>query len=240
MHRAAKAVSPKSTILESVTDNTTIPRSKSVLEKDEPQGASFSTFFFAKLKMLYIENIPLSFVRTLPSSYYLSLGILTYMIPMTIFIYLTVTTYDQLSRQQFVSLDVSSGLCQSVDKPVTGVYKASSSGYWQGSPDFLFEEAMYEFVFSSLQTNTHAFYNELMDLKEGFLIPLGEMAKAQMLPYTLLIWMNYAKPFIIDNKKHIFRFTGTKPTIFMSCNVANFPSSIIAFKRYFVTITRCP
>ena len=182
----------------------------------QENSITFQKLFKNRLYEQFISNIPIEYLRPLVHNeggiVYL-LGIFIYCIPMVLVTYITLFTYNSTLSDEYVSLTLASN-CQPVPKPLTGTYLGSYAGAWQGSQNFKFNDAVYEFEFTELTLNPREFEIEISKLKSEVLVSLGESQSQQTLPYNLLIWMNYYKPFIVKGQVQKFGFTGMPQSVF--------------------------
>jgi hypothetical protein len=87
---------------------------------------------------------------------------------------------------KFISLEPNAGLCNQVSLQVSGLYTASSDGYWQGSSGFVPFNSMYTFELQNMDAN---YYETYMTGISRELELLGREAYYHTLPVNLLYWL---------------------------------------------------
>jgi hypothetical protein len=60
---------------------------------------------------LFVDNIPLAYIQSLPVTYAVAFGIIAYIISIAALVYFTVSGYIQTMKEQFISLDKGAGAC---------------------------------------------------------------------------------------------------------------------------------
>ena len=116
----------------------------------------------------------------------------------TIFIYFTVTVYENATlKQQYISADINSGDCESSKKEYNGVFIADYRGNWIGSPEFINSLGAYTFYFRSLGLDFHG-YQALIGTVRDALQMIGERAKHSDLSTNLLMWSSWKLSIPVD------------------------------------------
>jgi hypothetical protein len=104
----------------------------------------FTIIGFVKEKLygIWYDNIPLEYVKQLPLYSMICFATVAYLVMVAVFLYFLISNYISLREQQFISLDPSAGECSIVPRPLSGTYRASYNGAWEGSAEFMETEAM--------------------------------------------------------------------------------------------------
>jgi hypothetical protein len=169
-------------------------------------------------KIAFLDNLPLKYVRFFPFRISLILGILSYTIMIGTFVYFFTSGYIQSTKEQFISLDKSSGLCTSVQRALTSTYSASNNAIWEGVNGFYFSNAIYEVEFLGYASDKDGFYDDMMNFYNQYIVPMGEKAVNQMLTVNLLNMMSFAGIIVsdLDDVIHnnVFSFTATPAATF--------------------------
>jgi hypothetical protein len=80
----------------------------------------------------FVENVPVESIKNYPRKSLLIFGIISYSVILALWVYFFVVGYEASVRQTFISFDRSSGICQQVAQPITGVFLASRDAKWEG------------------------------------------------------------------------------------------------------------
>lgn len=111
--------------------------------------------------LFLIPDDPLGKVRNLPSQYLYSFGSLIISIVIVLFLYFLITGFTALSDTQFLAPIENSGVeskyCSEALYVNTGTYFASNDGYWSGSSNFKFSNAVIMLTAINLQLSTESF-----------------------------------------------------------------------------------
>eukprot|EP01040_Poterioochromonas_malhamensis_P012605 gene12605-13798_t len=111
-------------------------------------NVSATTFLYHKFREFFIENIPVDLVKQLPT-WRFTLGICCYGLALFLFIYFSLSNYQNTMADEYISLDSNDGICETVPIPVTGTYHADANGNWEGTADFKYFQAPYAFFYNN-------------------------------------------------------------------------------------------
>lgn len=109
-----------------------------------------------------------------------------------LFFYFIYTGYQSSLSQEFMSLDASAGVCDPVVQPLSGTYLVDKHGHWEGTTEFRYNLAQYEFVFSNFQGTSEQYYNLLNETYEK-IVDAGQAHYANNdLAYNLILWSSFS------------------------------------------------
>jgi len=198
--------------------DTTVFTNKS--DEELNKKVTIKEFVLEKLDDIFRDSLPIDTLRELPRPYFYFFGIITRTLSVVVFIIFCLLTYKNEIRQTFISLDSNAGNCQSVDRPLTGSFYATYSGYWEGEAEFQSNEASYYFTFANLQFLVDPykdFKTLLLTFQKHYLVSIGNQGYNQTLTTNLLYWMNYYYIFnTMFDTQQTFQFTGTPSAVFNS------------------------
>jgi hypothetical protein len=94
--------------------------------REGPDG-NIKDFLIDKISDVFYENIPITYLKNLPTKrLVIYVGTFSYMILFAAFGYFFYTSMEQSLNTKFISLDDSSGICNTIEKPLTGLFKMDS------------------------------------------------------------------------------------------------------------------
>jgi len=109
-----------------------------------------------------------------------------------LFFYFIYTGYQSSLSQEFMSLDPTAGVCEAVIQPLSGTYLVDKHGNWEGTTDFRYNLAQYEFVFSNFQGTSDEYYS-LLNQTYDQIIEAGTAHYANNdLAYNLALWSSFS------------------------------------------------
>ena len=162
----------------------------------------------------FVDNIPVDVIKTMSTSKLVTFGLIAYGIVIGIFLYFAISGYIQARKEEYVSLDSSSGQCEEVVRTLTGTYYASSDGIWEGSVGYQYTNSIYRFSFQGMKTTDAQFKDTLNKLKKDQLVPVGAKQEQFNLAYNLLVWMHYSTQFTIGDSVQLFGMSGDPADVF--------------------------
>jgi hypothetical protein len=174
---------------------------------------SFTSWIVKKIKKSFIDSIPMESVKEMPEQYMYFFGTLTHSFVTFCFIYFIYTGYFNARRQNFISLDSSSGQCSEVQAVVTGNHLADVNGYWSSLPEYTSSLALYEIKFANFQ-QTHSEFNFMLnDVREE--LDLLAMKSVHLdLASNALAWMTWTMRLKTKKSVNVFSMTGVPTEVF--------------------------
>jgi hypothetical protein len=101
--------------------------------------------------------------------------------------------------QAFISLDASSGNCDTVPITITDSFLADGKGNWEGEHAFSYFEAPFQFTFSGFVVPSLSEYSDMMATYYKTLEFYGEISKKQNLGMNLIVWMSMVRYYSTDD-----------------------------------------
>lgn len=98
--------------------------------------------------------------------------------------------YQQEVTSEFMSLDNGAGNCEDVSQPLSGTYLADTSGNWEGTSDFSYNLAIYQFTFSAFEGDDSTFYS-LMSFYESQMDELSIKTSTSNVAFVLVLWITF-------------------------------------------------
>ena len=196
---------------------------KMVEENEEPE--TLLDFIMHKIDEAFKNSIPMQQIHILPKSYYYSFGFLVHALFGLAFALFFYYNYTSITTTPFISIIKTDG-CVEVTKSVSGVFKASIDGFWEGDVDYLGNKALYQFQINGLSLNSATYRQYMQLIYDEVLVPIGNATSALPLPFNLLYLMNYKRVFKINNFEQSFRFLGDPRMVFHHMNYASGVSSV--------------
>lgn len=83
----------------------------SSLDVKEPEPETTTQIFISKINSTFFDNLPLEYIGTLPFGYAIVFGMVAYAVVLVALLCFTITGYNQIMKQQFISLDIDAGSC---------------------------------------------------------------------------------------------------------------------------------
>ena len=90
-------------------------------QDEEEDESNLATFAAAQVDKFFVDHIPMSSLKDLPSGYMYIFGTVAYAFALATFIYFVYTSFNAARSQAFIALDQSSGDCNTVPIAITGV-----------------------------------------------------------------------------------------------------------------------
>jgi hypothetical protein len=121
------------------------------------------------------------------------MGGLCYCVCLAIFIYFAERSYATSITQKFISLDPSSGICETVPISVTASYYGDTLGNWEGTPGFVYYESILHFSFNNFEVSSVQEYQQMMGVFNTSLHYYGELSSRQNLGLNVVLWMSLVR-----------------------------------------------
>ena len=118
---------------------------------------SMKTFF----SRLFVKSITSHEIRSLPTSFMFCIGGIVHVLTLAMLITLFIGSYDSLVSNKILSLQSDAGVCNVVPVAVNGMWLGDQGGNWQGTRDFNYATAMYQFEVNNMYTNQSQFAADL-------------------------------------------------------------------------------
>jgi hypothetical protein len=106
------------------------------------------------------------------------------------FAWLVQQSFQQISRELFLSLNSDEGICSEVPLEVSGTFLADARGNWEGDKDFEYSSAIYSFDFNGLETSEKGFA-AIIDLTLQQISSINEVMIRSNLALTILYWTTW-------------------------------------------------
>jgi hypothetical protein len=106
------------------------------------------------------------------------------------FAWLVQQSFQQISRELFLSLNSDEGICSEVPLEVSGTFLADARGNWEGDKDFEYSSAIYSFDFNGLETSEKGFA-AIIDLTLQHMSSINEVMIRSNLALTILYWTTW-------------------------------------------------
>jgi len=175
--------------------------------------ASYVSLVLSFLRDKFYENIPSDGIKELPAAHAFPLGLAAYVILTGTFLAFFLTGYLNDRNEKFLAVTKSAGDCNSVSKPISGTYLADYQGYWEGSADFNYNNAIYVMYAPQLDTTQSEYVNAL-DLAFSHLDEIAALSYTQSLAINLLYWMSWSGSVQLGSTVSRFGFTGSPSVVF--------------------------
>lgn len=104
-----------------------------IAENEGPE--TFLDFVIDKIDVALKNSIPMQQIHILPRFYYYSFGFLVNAVFGVAFALFFYYNYTAITTTPFISIEKTSG-CVEVAKPLSGVFKATIDGYWEGDSQY--------------------------------------------------------------------------------------------------------
>lgn len=119
--------------------------------------------------------------------------------------------YSAATTQAYMSLDESSGSCDSVPNEISGTFLADQLGMWESNSNFQESQATYELNLKGLSISESQ-YDAMMNNIKDAINEVARDAPMRDLFQNLLYWTTWEYP--IPNTVSVFYFTADVSTIF--------------------------
>ena len=117
-------------------------------------------------------------------------------------IYFFVQNYSSSTASTFISLDNTSGICSQVSRDVTGDFLVDSSGNYDSSPNFQYENSIYSLDLIGLHFNDSQWFTSFTNVKKA-LTDVGKKGVQRDLAWNLVVWGSFD---VVDNQFGIMEF----------------------------------
>eukprot|EP01031_Cornospumella_fuschlensis_P026086 gene26086-31499_t len=156
-------------------------------------------FIKEHVNKFYVTHIPVDSIQELPDTYMYYFGAVSYIFALVLFLYFLITNYDNATNQAFISLEKSSGDCNTVPIAVSGTYLADVNGNWQGQPGFDESEALYSLTFSNFEINSNSQYEQMMSIFYSNLEAVNDLSANFNLGFNLILWTTYLQYYSVQD-----------------------------------------
>ncbi len=153
-------------------------------------------------------------------------GTFAYITAIAIFVYFTVINYENSVNQAFISIDFSSGTCNSVPIAVSGTFLADDKGNWVGTPDFVYSSAIYSLSLNNFQVQSQQQYVDMMDTFNDTLYNISTISKNQDLTSNLIIWMAFQRYYSVNDPNNILGYTKAGSGQLQSLQMTGLPTQV--------------
>lgn len=174
-------------------------------KRQKADQLSVAEDLIASLKIAPLTDLP---IRISARVAYLVYFVLAF--TMTFFI---VQGFITSSKEKFLALSSSAGVCVTVPKIVSGAYKFDVYGNWEGSEYFEVTKSIYELKMNRLQYTNEEFA-ELIQQGLSAVNGFGSVASTRTLADTLVFWMSWSITAVASGNQQHFRMTGDAKTLY--------------------------
>lgn len=166
---------------------------KSSKESETEYPKSWYGFFEGQLQdldRLHSTWVPVPYIKELVFSYRIFFGIVAMSAYIALFVYFVYTLYISDQSGKYIALAGEEGdsTCSTVQKPLQGSYYISSDGYWEGSSNFSYANALANFEFHNLIATKEQFQS-LVDQIRIRNNALNELLSISTLAFNLIFLM---------------------------------------------------
>ncbi|RYH06601.1 hypothetical protein EON65_42675 [archaeon] len=153
-------------------------------------------------------------------------GAVAYVFAVALFLYFLITNYEGATNQAFISLETSSGSCNSVPIAVSGDYLADVNGNWEGQPGYAESQSVYSLTFSNFEINSDSQYQQMMSNFYTTLQDANELSANYNLGFNLILWTTYSQYYSVSEPNsvnftqighgqlQVFELTGDSSVVF--------------------------
>ena len=117
-------------------------------------------------------------------------------------IYFFAQNFSSSKASTFISLDNSSGICTQVSRDVTGNFLVDSSGNYDSSPNFQYENSIYSLELIGLHFNDSQWNTSFTNVKNALTV-VGKKGVQRDLAWNLVVWGSFD---VVDNQFGIMEF----------------------------------
>lgn len=187
------------------------------LRRATASSKSFLTTLLSSLhgiaKDIFYDNLPSDDIRDLPSFHAFTLGSFIYTISLASFVTFIVFGYLQDRSSRFLAVTPDSGECISVPKPVSGQFLADVNGEWEGSEDFVYTRAIYQFTLPNYAGNNKE-YASMIDGAMQAADAMGRAGYQRNLGINILAWTVYSSSIRLGGSANRFSMSGSPRAVF--------------------------
>lgn len=160
---------------------------KSSSDDDEQ---SLMEYVYEQLHDQFIENIPIAAILELPPFFLYLFGAIAELLMLLTFISFFKSVYTQGMTQKFISITNDTGICEPVERSITGDFWGDTNGNWAGSADFSASLALYELILTDAKFSPTT-YQTVMLMSYAALLRLGEAGKKQDLAANIAVLISW-------------------------------------------------
>ena len=174
----------------------------------------------------YFSFLPSEDILELPTSYMYLVGIVVYIGALGLFVYFVYEGVANNIGQKFLSLQSSAGTCNAISKPLSGSFKADTLGRWEGSENFEYSLAKYQFVANLLKTSDIKWAEIIYYIKDSVIYPISLLMKQSDLAFNMLVWTVWSVSVVESGHVQSFSLTGAPEVLFYRENYVGSVGSI--------------
>jgi hypothetical protein len=139
------------------------------------------------------------------------MGYFAYFVWLGSLLYFFYDGYEDATTQEYMSLDASSGACDTVANEITETFLADEYGFWESNSQFRASHASYEMELKSMVI-TNPQYQSMMDGIKEAIDDVARGAARRTLYENLLYWTTWE--YLIPNTVSKFFYKADVSTIF--------------------------
>lgn len=140
-------------------------------------------------------------------------GILANLMAIIVFCLLTYSSYQSNINTIYLSPTENSGQCETVQRPLTGVFLADTRGLWESSPFFDTSKAIYQFHFQNISVND-TYWTTMIEMLNVSLQDVGRLMVSQTIDMNIVYWTAWAGFFNVGEARQFFNFYSDVGVVF--------------------------
>ena len=159
-----------------------------------------------------IDSLNIAPLSDLPVQLSAKVAYFVYIVLFCAFVFFFFQGFLTARQEKFLALSSSAGVCTTVPKVISGVYKFDVYGNWEGSADFQVPMSIYSLTLNQIQFTNEQFIS-LADLAISQLNRHGIVGN-HSLAMNLVFWMSWSINTIASANRQHFRLTGDAKTLY--------------------------
>jgi hypothetical protein len=157
---------------------------------DDEEEQTLLDYVSEQLHAKFIDNIPIEAILELPPFFMYVFGAIAEVLMLITFAMYFKSVYDQGMTQKFISIDNTTGVCEPVERSITGDFDADTNGNWAGNADYSVSLSLYQLLLTDAKF-TSSTYETIMLMSYAALLKLGEVGKTQDLAGNIAVFITW-------------------------------------------------
>lgn len=166
-------------------------------------------------------------VQDMPPRGMYFVGISSIVTATLLFLIIVWATYGSNINTIYLSPNENSGICESVARPISGVYLADVNGSWNSNIYYDSSLAIYQFRFQELRANA-SFWKEMIGNLSISIDLVAAKMKIQPLDINLLWWLVWEGNFAVQGTTQYFGFYSDPTVVFNRQYVHGVISNVVS------------
>jgi hypothetical protein len=163
--------------------------------------------FQRKMRRGFVDNLPFPLLKRFRGAHLVTLGGLAYSVALLLFVLFFLYGYDQSLTSAFVAPSTNSGTCSYVKRPITGNFKSSLEGWWDGDAAFQHIRSLCGYTFNSLKASDQEFSDLIT--KAFDLGPLAVQHGVHDLSFNLISLITFVEAVVFKDAVHVMALMPT-------------------------------